>query len=356
MGPDSVKKLVDRGHAVVVERDSGRRAGYPDVAFVDAGAQVVDRADVWTSDVVTVVQRHEDASLPEGSALLGFLAPLDDPAAIGQLAAAGVTAISFEMLPRTTLAQSMDALSSQANLAGYQAVLLGAGRLGRILPMMTTAAGTIRPAATLVLGAGVAGLQAIATAKRLGSVVSAFDVRAVVAEQVRSLGAKFVELDPGGDASTEGGYAKELAEDAQERIIRGLAGPVGSSNLVITTAQIPGRPAPLLIDDASLAGCVPGTVIVDLAAGSGGNTAASVADEEVDRDGVIVLGPTDLTSLVATDASTLLGRNAVALLNHLAPDGELVLDFEDEITDGVVVTHGGQVRSPRVAALLEGTE
>lgn len=356
LAPDSVRKLVGMGHEVVVEHGAGTAAGYPDGAFADAGATLVDRSDIWAADVVAVVSRPPDVTPRSGSVLVGFLAPLDDPAAINALAEAGVTCMAFEMLPRTTLAQSMDALSSQANLAGYQAVLTGADRLGRILPMMTTAAGTIRPASTLVLGAGVAGLQAIATAKRLGSVVSAFDVREVVAEQVQSLGAKFVALDAGGDASTEGGYAKELADDAQERIIRGLTPAVAASNLIVTTAQIPGRPAPLLIDDTALDACSPGTVIVDLAAASGGNTSATVADEEVDRNGVIILGPTDLTSRVATDASTLLGRNVVSLLSHLAPEGSFTFDFEDEIADGVVITHGGHLRSSRIADLLGGSQ
>jgi NAD(P) transhydrogenase subunit alpha len=356
LAPDSVRKLIAMGHTVAIEGGAGVAAGYPDDSFAEAGAEVVDRSAVWGADVVVVVHRPDDAVLSAGTVLVGFLRPLEDPQAIAGLASAGVTCIPFELLPRTTLAQSMDALSSQANLAGYQAVLTGADRLRRILPMMTTAAGTIRPGAALVLGAGVAGLQAIATAKRLGAVVSAFDVRDVVAEQVQSLGAKFVELDAGGDASTEGGYAKELADDAQERIIRGLAPAVARSNLIITTAQIPGRPAPLLIDDAALAGCAPGTVVVDLAASSGGNTSATIADEEVDRNGVIVLGPTDLTSRVATDASTLLGRNATSLIGHLAPEGDFTFDFDDEIANGVVVTHGGELRSPRIADLLGGSQ
>ncbi len=351
--PDTVRTLVAKGHRFIVEPGAGTRAGFDDGAYEEAGAELGPSA--WTAEVVAVVTAPDDAPdrMAKGGVLVGFLRPLERPEVMGRCAAAGVTALAFELLPRTTLAQPMDALSSQASLAGYQAVLLAADRLGRILPMMTTAAGTLRPAATLVLGAGVAGLQAIATAKRLGAVVSAFDVRDVVAEQVKSLGAKFVRLDLEADAATAGGYAKALDDDDQLRVIRGLQPHVAAASVIITTAQIPGRPAPILVDDETLDACPPGTVIIDLAAPTGGNTTATVLGEDVDRGGVLILGPNDLATRVPTDASTLYARNIAALLTHLTDGAELRLDFEDEIADGVVVTHDGVVRSERVAALLE---
>lgn len=356
--PDNVLTLVAHGHRVVVEAGAGRWAGSSDGAYAEAGAEVASAESVWAADVVAVVSAPDDAPerMRRGAAIVGFLQPLERIDFMQRCAAAGITALAFEMLPRTTLAQAMDALSSQANLAGYQAVLWAADRLGRILPMMTTAAGTLRPSSTLVLGAGVAGLQAIATAKRLGSIVWAFDVRDVVAEQVQSLGGKFVKLEVDADASTAGGYAKALGDDEQVRIIRGLQPHVTKANIVVSTAQIPGRRAPILIDDETLDACLPGTVIVDMAAPTGGNTTATVLGEEVDRNGVLILGSSDLASRVATDASMLYGRNVTALLNHLSAEGELRLDFEEEITAGVVVTHGGEVRSERVAALIQLTE
>lgn len=352
--PDTVRTLAAQGHGFMVESGAGAPAGFRDVDYVEAGARVGDRPEAFAADVVAVISPPDNTAdlMRPGSVLIGFLQPFERVDLMKRLATNGVTAMAFEFLPRTTLAQSMDALSSQASLAGYQAVLLAADRLGRILPMMTTAAGTIRPASTLILGAGVAGLQAIATAKRLGSIVSAFDVREVVAEQVQSLGGKFIKLDLAAEGSAEGGYAKALAGDDQERLIRGLQPHVAASHLVVTTAQVPGRPAPILIDDATLDACRPGTVIVDMAAPTGGNTTATVLGEDVERNGVLILGPQDLAARVATDASTLYGRNIAALLGHLVTDGDLVLDFSDEITDGVVVTHDGTIRSERVAALV----
>ncbi len=351
--PDAVSGLVAKGHVVVVEAGAGRRAGFTDDRYVAAGARLDDSA--WQADLVAVVSAPDDAPsrMRSGAALIGFLQPLERPGFIERCASSGITALAFELLPRTTLAQSMDALSSQASLAGYAAVLLAADHSGHILPMMTTAAGTLRPSSTLVLGAGVAGLQAIATAKRLGSVVSAFDVREVVEEQVKSLGGKFIRLDLAADAATDGGYAKALLQDEQARIIRGLEPHVVKAQVIITTAQIPGRRAPILIDDQTLDACSPGTVIVDLAASTGGNTTATVAGEEVDRDGVLIVGPHDLSTRVATDASSLYARNVSSLLAHLCDGADLSLDFTDEIADGVAVTHGGVVRSARVASLIQ---
>ncbi|MEX1287601.1 MAG: NAD(P) transhydrogenase subunit alpha [Acidimicrobiia bacterium] len=349
--PDSVGRLVKAGHEVVVETDCGRQAGHPDAAYEDAGATI---GDPWAGDLVAVIGLDDPARVRDHAAVVGLIRPLEEPERIAELAERDVTVLALELLPRTTLAQSMDVLSSQATVAGYEAVLAAATRSGRFFPMLTTAAGTVKPARVLVLGAGVAGLQAIATARRLGAVVRAFDVRSAAAEQVESLGASFVEVDLSADHTDAGGYATELAADEQTRIIRGLDAEITAADIVVTTAQIPGRPAPLLIDDQSLAGAGAGTVIVDVAAATGGNVSATVPGEEVEVHGVAVLGPTDLAARLAGDASALYGRNIVNLLAHLVgEDGALTLDFDDEIADGVVVAHGGEVRHPRVRELLE---
>ncbi len=286
---------------------------------------------------------------------MGLVRPLEAPERVAGLAARNVSVLSFELLPRTTLAQSMDVLSSQATVAGYRSIIEAAAHSPFLFPMLTTAAGTVKPAKVLILGAGVAGLQAIATARRLGAVVRAFDVRAAAAEQVESLGAKFVELDLSSDHTDAGGYATELADDDQTRIIRGLDGEIAAADVVVSTAQIPGRPAPLLVDDQSLELARPGSVFVDLAAATGGNISASVPDQVVERSGVTILGPTDLASRVAAEASALYGRNIVNLVAHLTTDAGWTWDFDDEIADGVVVAHEGAVRHPRVAALLESS-
>ncbi len=349
--PDSVGRLVKAGHEVVVEADCGRQAGHPDAAYENAGASI---GDPWAADLVAVVGLDDPARVRGHAAVVGLIRPLEEPERIAGLAERDVTVLALELLPRTTLAQSMDVLSSQATVAGYEAVLAAATRSGRFFPMLTTAAGTVKPARVLVLGAGVAGLQAIATARRLGAVVRAFDVRSAAAEQVESLGASFVEVDLSADHTDAGGYATELAADEQTRIIRGLDAEITAADIVVTTAQIPGRPAPLLIDDQSLAGAGAGTVIVDVAAATGGNVSATVPGEEVEVHGVAVLGPIDLAARLAGDASALYGRNIVNLLAHLVgEDGALTLDFDDEIADGVVVAHGGEVRHPRVRELLE---
>lgn len=349
--PDAARRLVSAGHAVVVESGCGLAAGHTDDEYRSVGADV---GDPWSADLVAVVDLADPTAVPDGGTVVGLLDPLTRPGRIAELATRSVTAIAFETLPRTTLAQSMDVLSSQATAAGYMAVLVAAERSGRFFPMLTTAAGTVKPARVLVLGAGVAGLQAIATAKRLGAVVRAFDVRAAAAEQVESLGAQFVSVDLSDDHSDEGGYATELADTEQMRIVRGLEAEVAAADVVVTTAQIPGRPAPLLIDDESLAGAGAGTVVVDVAAATGGNVTATVAGEEVTAHGVLVLGPTDLAARVAGDASALYGRNVVNLVTHLCgEDGALDLDRDDEIVAGVVVARGGAVTHPAVRSLLE---
>ena len=339
--PDSVGRLVGAGFAIGVEQGAGARAGFPDAEYATAGAEIVARAELYAgADAVVRVGRpaaDEIAELAPGTVLVGFLSPLTDPAGIERLAARGVVAFAMESIPRITRAQSMDALSSQANVAGYKAALIAADRLPRFFPLLMTAAGTVAPAKVLVLGAGVAGLQAIATARRLGAVITAFDVRPVVQEQVESLGATFLDLGVRSE-ETEGGYARELSEDEQRRQQDALTEQIPGFDAVITTALIPGRPAPTLIPASAVRGMRQGSVIVDLAAEAGGNCELTEPGEEVERDGVTIVGPTNLPATMPYHASQLYSRNMTAVLQHLAPDGQLVLDFEDEITAGACVT------------------
>ncbi|HVR32868.1 MAG TPA: NAD(P) transhydrogenase subunit alpha [Acidimicrobiia bacterium] len=344
--PDVVKKLVADGHRVTISTGAGSEAGFTDASYRDAGAEIGAPQDV---DFVAVVELPLTGSIP-GRSVLGMLRPFDDPAAMSALAATGVTAWAFEAMPRTTRAQSMDALSSQATVAGYQAVLEGATASDRFFPMLTTAAGTIRPANVLVLGAGVAGLQAIATARRLGAVVSAFDVRAAAAEQVESLGAKFVTLEvPAQDGAESGGYAREVAEDEQRRILEGLAPFVTIADVVISTAAIPGRPAPLLIEAATVETMRPGAVIVDLAAASGGNCELTVAGETVKHGGVTIIGATDLMARVPADASRMYSRNVSSFLELITgDDAAFVPDVDDDIVEESMICRDGAVVHPRL--------
>ena len=340
--PELVTKLTGSGIDVVVEAGAGEAASFTDEAFREAGAEL---GDPWGAEVVAKVRKPSDEELgrlSEGQVLIGFLQPLTDQEGIERLASRGVTAFAMESIPRITRAQPMDALSSQATVSGYKAVVLAADRLPKFLPMLMTAAGTVAPAKVLVIGAGVAGLQAIATARRLGAVVSGFDVRPVVKEQVESLGAAFLELGVVGE-ETEGGYARELSEDEQRRQQEELETRIGDFDVVVTTALIPGRPAPRLIPRSAIESMRPGSVIVDLAAEAGGNAELTQADEEVSHDGVTILGPTNLPSSMPYHASQLYARNVSALVQHLAPEGELKLDFEDEITAGACVTRKEEV-------------
>ncbi|HSD18709.1 MAG TPA: Re/Si-specific NAD(P)(+) transhydrogenase subunit alpha [Anaeromyxobacter sp.] len=345
--PENVARLVKQQHEVRVERGAGAAAGFPDAAYEAAGASIGDGpAALAGAEVIVRVQRPSEAEadlVPEGAVLVALLAPDQSGPLLARLAARRVSALAMEKVPRTTRAQSMDALSSQATLAGYKAVLLGAGALSRILPMMTTAAGTLAPAKAFVIGAGVAGLQAIATARRLGAVVSAFDVRPVVKEQVQSLGASFVEV-PQVAAEGAGGYAKELGASEQERVLGAIATHVRDMDLVVTTAQIPGRPAPRLLTAEMIRSMRPGSVVVDLAAETGGNCELTRAGETVVEAGVSVLGPVNLPSSVPFHASQMYGRNVTTLLQHLAKDGRLTLDPQDEIAGAMLVVHDGQVR------------
>ncbi|MGE5690138.1 MAG: Re/Si-specific NAD(P)(+) transhydrogenase subunit alpha [Pseudomonadota bacterium] len=337
--PETVKKLAAAGIDVVVEPGAGEAASYPDAAYADAGATI---GDPWDADAIAAVRRPDASRLREGAILIGFLRPLDDPEGLEELRARGVVAFALESIPRTTRAQSMDALSSQSTVGGYKAVLLAASHLPRFFPMLTTAAGTVPPAKVLVLGAGVAGLQAIATARRLGALVSGFDVRPVVREQVESLGATFLDLGVVGE-ETEGGYARELSPEEQQRQQAALEERLPDYDVVITTALIPGRPAPRLVPASAVERMRPGSVIVDLAAEAGGNCELTVPGEVTERYGVTIVAPTNLPSTMPADASRLLSRNVQALLQHLAPEGELSLDFDDEITAGACVVRPREV-------------
>jgi NAD(P) transhydrogenase subunit alpha len=357
--PDAVKQLVGKGVDVVVERGAGAAAGFDDAAYERAGATLeadakalLARAD-FVLKVQAPVQRpdgsHEVDQLRPGSMLVGFLRPLDAPELARRLAAANVTSFAVELVPRITRAQAMDALSSMSSLAGYRAVLLAAEALPRIFPMLVTAAGTIAAARVLVIGAGVAGLQAIATARRLGAIVEAYDTRPAVREQVESLGARFVELDlETKDAEGAGGYAKAQSEEFYQRQREQLAKRVVAADVVITTALVPGQRAPLLIEESAVRGMRAGSVIVDLAAEKGGNCACTQADRDVVVQGVHVLGPTNLPSELAVNASQMYAKNLVTFLLHLIRDGKVELDLEDEITRGSLLTHQGAIANEAV--------
>jgi NAD(P) transhydrogenase subunit alpha len=341
--PEVVARLVPGGFEVVVEPGAGEAASFPDAAYGGAGARIAP--DAWEAEVVAKVQSptaEETSKLREGQVLIGFLQPLTDKEGIERLTSRGVTAFAMEAIPRITRAQPMDALSSQATVGGYKATLLAAERLPKFFPMLMTAAGTVAPAKVLVLGAGVAGLQAIATARRLGAVVTGFDVRPGVVEQIESLGASWLDLGIVGE-ETAGGYAQELSEEQQRQQQGELEARLPGFDVVITTALIPGRPAPRLIPAAAVAAMAPGSVIVDLAAETGGNCELTEPGEEVVREGVTIVGLTNLPSTMPYHASQLYARNVAALLQHLAPEGELALDFEDEITAGACVTRKEEV-------------
>jgi len=334
--PETVARLGD-GVDVIVEAGAGAAAAFPDTAYTEAGAQI---GDPWDADVVAKVATptaEETARMRSGQVLIAFLQPLTDGAGVERLTAAGVNAFALESIPRITRAQPMDALSSQATVSGYKGALIAADRLPRFLPMLMTAAGTIPPAKVLVLGAGVAGLQAIATARRLGALVSAFDVRPVVREQVESLGATFLDVGVSGE-ETEGGYARELTPEQQAAQQVELQTRIATFDAVITTAAIPGRPAPKLITADAVRAMRPGSVIVDLAAESGGNCELTEPGREIVDSGVTIVGLTNVPSTMPTHASQLLSRNIASLVGLFVRDGELVIDWDDEIVSGSCVT------------------
>ncbi len=357
LAPSSLDALAKGGIRVRVEAGAGEGAGWSDADYRGAGARVESDLSTLLEGVGATVKvrppytgapdapRDEVALLPEGVPVISFLSPGEPNDLLERLAARSIPGLALERIPRTTRAQRMDALSSQASAAGYQAVLRAAGHLPRFFPMLTTAAGTIPPARVLVLGAGVAGLQAIATARRLGAVVAGYDVRAAAAEQVRSLGATFVEAELPGEAEGAGGYARALSSDEREAQLHLLTEHVPRADVVISTAQIPGKPAPVLITRAMVEAMRPGAVVVDLAAETGGNCELSRPDEEVREGGVTILAPTNLPSEVAQHASEMLGRNLTALLLHCVREGAMTLDLQDDIVNAILVTASGRIRT-----------
>jgi len=348
--PDAVRALIASGLTVSIEASAGEDAGYPDADYADAGAEVGSADSAWSSDVVLRVATpavEEINRLNSGSVLIGFLAPLTSGDTTRAMAAGNVTSIAVEAIPRITRAQTMDALSSQANVAGYAAALLAAREAGRFFPMMTTAAGTVKPARVLVLGAGVAGLQAIATAKRLGAVVSGFDIRRAAWEQIASLGGRPLRLDFIPDAETEGGYARPLTDEENQQVRDALDENAARQDVIITTAQIPGRAAPVLITAAGVTNMASGSLIVDLAGDSGGNCELTQAGEVVVHNGVKVISPSNLASDMAAHASQLYSKNLENVLGLIIDEGSLKLDFEDEIIAASCITHQGEIRHER---------
>jgi len=360
--PALIPALIKAKLQVMVERGAGSGAGILDKEYEDKGAELCDREALFEKARVilqvraygTNPQAESDlARLGPDHITIGFCDPLSNPEAVKRFAETQSTLISLEMVPRITRAQSMDALSSMATIGGYKAVLLAAGMLPKIFPMLMTAAGTVSPAKVFVIGAGVAGLQACATAKRLGAVVSAYDVRAAVKEQVQSVGAKFVELEvAAGEAEDKGGYAKALGEEFYRKQRELMSKVVAASDVVITTAAVPGKKSPVLVTADMVKLMAPGSVIVDLAAERGGNCELTRADEEIVEHGVSILGPTNLASTVPNHASQMYAKNLVTLLQHLVKDGDVKLDLADEITQAIVVTHKGAVVNLRIKELL----
>jgi len=362
--PEVVARLIKTGFAVAVETHAGERAGHADEAYTAAGATVAaaTRELYAAADAVLKVREplphpaagaHEAELVREGTLLIGFLAPTRSQAAIATLASRNVTTLAMELVPRITRAQGMDALSAMSTVAGYKAALLAAAAIGKFFPLLMTAAGTIAPAKVFVLGAGVAGLQAIATARRLGAVVEAFDVRPAVRDEVRSLGATFVQLDVG-DAAGEGGYAKELTADQEHRERELIGQHVRAADVVITTAMVPGKRAPILITTDMVRGMRRGSVIVDMAADTGGNCEATKPGETAEVGGVSILGPVNLAATMPEHASQMYARNVSALLNLVAPKATLALDLEDEIVRGCCLTHGGRRRLDDAGKPLPG--
>ncbi len=355
--PETVKKMVKEGMEVIVEAGAGAASYLPDAAFAEEGARIAsDGAAAWgEADVVLTVTAPEPdlvARMRPGAVLVGLLAPHKNLDSVRALADRKVSALAMELIPRISRAQSMDALSSQANIAGYKAVLLAAGLLPRYFPLLMTAAGTIRPAKVVIMGAGVAGLQAIATAKRLGAQVEVSDIRPAVEEQVKSLGGKFIELPLAESGEGAGGYAKEMGEDFLRRQREIVARHIAAADVVITTALVPGKPAPRLVTRDMVESMKPGSVIVDLAVEQGGNVELSRAGEEVAHHGVRIVGPANLAAEMPLDASTVYSRNVHTLLKELVHEGALKLDLEDEVVDGALLTHEGEIRHAPTAEAL----
>lgn len=351
--PKILPMLQKKGVEILVQSGAGQRAGYTDEAFRDAGGQIVSEQQAWSAEILALVHppSHEEINrIGARTIVVGFLGALEDPEVIIQLSGLGVTALAMEMVPRISRAQKMDALSAMASLAGYKAALMAANHLPRFFPLLTTAAGTIRPANVTVLGAGVAGLQAIATARRLGARVWGYDIRDAAREEVKSLGAQFVELDLEiNDMQDEAGYAKALMAAKAEQQVKLLVPHLANADVVITTALIPGRTAPTLVSQEAVEAMKPGSVILDLAAAYGGNCTLTVADEVVTHDGVQIIGHTNLPSTVPADASFLYARTVAAMINEFIRDGVFQPNFEDEIFKSVCVCHDGKVLHDRIS-------
>ena len=356
--PDLVSRLVKQGLEIWIEAGAGAKSFWSDEAYTEAGAQIVNTTeDLWHADVVVKVgvpTQAEVSKMQSGATLISFLNPLGNPALVSLLAEKGVTTFAMELIPRSSRAQSLDALSSQASIAGYKAVLLAAAALPKYFPMLTTAAGTIAPAKVFIIGAGVAGLQAIATARRLGAIVEAFDVRPAVKEEVQSLGAKFIEVPLDEDTVGDNGYAKEISQSAQAKTQETIAQHVKTADVVITTAQVPGKTAPLLITAEMISQMRPGAVVVDLAAEQGGNCAYTEPGKSIDRHQVTIIGTLNLPASVPVHASQLYAKNITNLLQYLIKDGEMKLDFADDIVSSTCITHAGEICNQRIRDLVTG--
>ncbi len=361
--PDIVARLVKQGLEIWIEAGAGERAFFNDAAYEAAGAIIIaDTNKLWSeADILLKVsppQEREDGRseidlLKEGAVLISFLNPLGNPVVAQKLADRKVTALSIEMIPRTTRAQSMDALSSQASIAGYKAVLIAAAALPKYFPMLTTAAGTIAPAKIFIMGAGVAGLQAIATARRLGAIVEAFDIRPAVKEEVQSLGAKFVEVKLDEETTAAGGYAKEISDASKKRTQEVVTEHIKNADVVITTAQVPGKKAPLLVTEDMVKQMKPGSVIVDIAAEQGGNCACTDPGRDIVAHGVTVIGPINLPSSLPVHASQLYAKNLTSLMQLLIKDKAIEINFADDIVDAACITHAGEIRSTRIKEALQ---
>ncbi len=359
--PGIVSRLVKAGMGVVIESGAGEGAFFDDQSYIDAGAKVLSSLkDILSeADIVLIVQPSEDEpeylySIGEGRILIGLLNPFGNVELVKRLADKKITAFAMELIPRISRAQSMDALSSQAAVAGYRSVTIAAGALSKFFPMLTTAAGTIAPAKVFVIGAGVAGLQAIATARRLGAIVEAFDIRPAVKEEVQSLGARFVEVEQIEDTTAEGGYAKEVSEEFKKREHKVIHDHVAGSDIVITTAQVPGKKAPLLVTKEMVEAMKPGSVVVDLAAEQGGNCELTKPGEEIEHGGVKIIGPVNLPSTLSIHASQMYSKNLSTIVEYIVKDGEISLDFDDEIIKSACITHEGKVINERLMEIVKG--
>ena len=359
--PDVVSKLIKKGFEVVLEKDAGKKANFTDESYIEAGAKIFNTAEevYASSDIILKVQRpleiggkSELELMKKGSLLITFMYSLNYPEVAKACAEKGINVIAMEAIPRTTLAQKMDALSSQANIAGYKSVLMTANILGKIFPLMMTAAGTIQPARVVIMGAGVAGLQALGTAKRLGAVVEVSDIRPSVKEEVQSLGGRFIEVQTDENMQDEGGYAKEASEEFLQRQKELLFKHITEADIVITTALVPGKKAPILVTEEMVKAMRPGSVVLDMAVEFGGNCEISESGKTVIKHDVVIIGEPNLPSLVPTNSSTVYAKNLMALLEHISKEGNVELNLEDEIVKGSLIVNDGQVINERTKALL----